>query len=69
MAKKQHTQNGADAKENLRFEATNDKNIVKAISYKDGKVQESFLYVMTEEQFEALIPESEKKYEQNPALT
>jgi hypothetical protein len=60
---KKSTPNGFKGQaDSLRFETTNKDNIVKAISYYEGKKQESLLYVMTEEQFEALLPESEKKY-------
>jgi hypothetical protein len=65
MAKNEKIKNGHTKDEsNLRFETTNNQNVVKAISYSvDGKEQETFLYVMTEEQFESLIPQSEKKHE------
>lgn len=36
-------------------------NVVKVISFNEGKKHEVFVYVISEEQFDALIPSSEKE--------
>ncbi len=51
---------GKNSDEALVFEIVNkDENIVKAISYQDGKKQEVFFYAIPENEFAALIPSSE----------
>jgi hypothetical protein len=58
-------QNAATTKngeETLVFEIVNkEENIVKAISYQNGKKQEVFFYALPEDEFDALIPSSEKE--------
>jgi hypothetical protein len=63
MEKKSSQTNGkTSANDSLIFEPVkgND-NVVKAISFNEGKKHEVFVYVISEEQFDALIPSSEKK--------
>lgn len=60
-SKKQDTKNTSHNEETITFECiTNNENVVKAVSYHEGKKQEVFFYVMPEDQFEALIPASAK---------
>jgi hypothetical protein len=46
----------------LIFEVVdNNENIVKAISYDEGKKQEVFFYAIPEDEFDALIPSTFKR--------
>lgn len=54
--------NGGKQNDELAFEAVkDDQNVVKVISYDGVKKHEVYVYVLSEEQFDALIPSSEKE--------
>lgn len=59
--KNQQHQSDVNKDEALIFEAVQGKNnIVKATSYLHGKKHEVFVYVMSDEEFDELIPQSER---------
>lgn len=46
----------------FRYETINGKdNIVKVVSFDSGKKKEVYVYVLSEEQFESLMPKTEKR--------
>ncbi len=64
MSKKDFMPNKKDSRDKdfITFEPiTGNENVVKAISFNDGKKNEVLVYVISEEQFDELIPFKEKQ--------
>ena len=61
MEKKVKQENAIRNDDSLVFEIDHsNENIVKAISFHEGKKQEVYMYVLAEEEFEALIPQTKQ---------
>jgi len=55
------THNGHPNNDGLTFEPVhNEENVVRAVSFNEGRKQEVYMWVIPEEQFEALIPPTER---------
>lgn len=52
--------------DSFRYETINgNDNIVKVVSFDEGKKKEVYVYVLSEEEFDSLIPQSEKQELEN----